>query len=92
MGVQTPIIQIKDFCYKKVFYKAEAFRKKVTIMPKIHLKILWFLKALQENTYIKYKSINLYPLLCSLYSTKLDHNSIYQICHPSVTLKKYVHT
>ena len=28
MGVQTPIIQIKDFCYKKVFYKAEAFRKK----------------------------------------------------------------
>ena len=45
--VQTPIIQIKDFCYKKVFYKEEVFRKKVTIMPKIHLKILWFLKALQ---------------------------------------------
>ena len=28
MGVQTPVIQIKDFCDKKAFYKAEALRKK----------------------------------------------------------------
>ena len=28
MWVQTPVIQIKDFCDKKAFYKAETFRKK----------------------------------------------------------------
>ena len=37
----------KRFCDKKAFYEAEAFRKKVTIITKIHLKILGFLKALQ---------------------------------------------